>query len=162
MSVGYYLTKIGASPLAGRLADRLDVRQLLFGVGILYALFFVAFPFSAPGRTWPLIAAWALAGVADALWTVGVTAALYRAVPDTPTRPAYFAVYNVISLATFAVGGVLAVPVLRYLGRFSGTIGPFTFNGFHIFYAICAVAMIPCLFSSALFPPGRGGSRAQD
>jgi MFS family permease len=152
MGVGYLAVKLLATPLLGRICDRVGPRRLLWFAGPIYVGFFLAFPFAAPGLAWPLILAWAVVGLADGIYGVAIPAALYGTVPDEGARPAYFAVYNLVVLGGFALGGLLAVPLVGLLQDWGGVWGPLNLSGYHLFYALCGVAMIPCTAALALVP----------
>lgn len=155
MGAGYCLTKILAAPLMGRLLDRWGTRRMIYLISPIYVLFFAAFPFCGPGRAWPLIAVWVLAGVGDSAYMLGITNALYGAVPETPARPAYFAVFNLLSLGIYGVGGLLAVPILEALKGVTISLGPFVLGHFHLLFGVSGLMMIPCLFGAQLFPGKR-------
>ncbi len=156
MGVGYLLVKLLLTPALGRICDRVGPRPLLWAMCPIYVAFFLCFPLVEPGRVWPLIAAWAFVGVADGIYGVAAPAALYGTIPAEGSRPAYFAVYNLISLGCFAVGGVLAVPLLGVLHTIDWSWGPAQLGGYHLFYTLCGLVMIPCTAAVLLFPPRRG------
>lgn len=152
MGVGYLVVKLLATPLLGRICDRVGPRRLLWFAGPIYAGFFLAFPFAGPGQAWPLLLAWAIVGLADGIYGVAIPAALYGSVPDEGARPAYFAVFNLVNLGGFALGGLLAVPLVSILQYWGGAWGPIQLGGYHLFYALCGLAMIPCTAALAFMP----------
>lgn len=152
MGVGYLLVKLLATPLLGRICDQVGPRRLLWFAGPIYVSFFLAFPFAGPGQAWPLMVAWAVVGFADGIYGVAIPAALYGAVPEAGARPAYFAVFNLVNLGGFALGGLIAVPLVSALQTWGGTWGPMPLSGYHLFYALCGLAMIPCTAALALMP----------
>jgi hypothetical protein len=133
---------------------------MLWLTGPIYAAFFLCFPLAEPGRSWPIIIAWAFVAVADGIYAVAAAAALYGAIPAQGARPAYFAVYNLANLGCFAVGGVLAVPLLRWLQQVDWTWGPAHLGGYHLFYALCGLIMIPCTAAIALIPDPKADAAA--
>jgi MFS family permease len=155
MGMGYLVVKLLLTPWLGRVCDRVGSRPMFWVMAPIYAAFFLCFPFAEPGRTWPIILAWAFVGVADGIYGVAAPAALYGTIPAQGSRPAYFAVYNLISLGCFAVGGVLAVPLLGVLHQIDWSWGPAQLGGYHLFYALCGLVMIPCTAAVLLFPAGR-------
>lgn len=155
MGVGYLLMKLILTPWLGGICDRVGPRPMLWIAAPIYAAFFLCFPFAEPGRAWPIIVAWAFVGVADGIYGVAAPAALYGTIPAQGSRPAYFAVYNLVSLSCFAVGGVLAVPLLGLLTQIDWSWGPAQLGGYHLFYALCGLVMIPCTAAVLLFPAGR-------
>lgn len=152
MGVGYLLVKLLLTPALGRLCDRYGPRRLIVLGTPVYIAFFLMFPFAEPGRAWPIIVGWAFVAIADGIYGVAAPAALYGTVPVQGSRPAYFAVYNLISLSAFAVGGVLAVPLLGWLQQIDFTWGPAHLGGYHLFYTLCGLVMIPCSAALVLFP----------
>lgn len=155
MGMGYLVVKLLLTPWLGGICDRVGPRLMLWVTAPIYAAFFLCFPFAEPGRAWPLILAWAFVGLADGIYGVAAPAALYGTIPTQGSRPAYFAVYNLVSLGCYAVGGVLAVPLLGLLNQIDWSWGPARLGGYHLFYALCGLVMIPCTLAVALFPAGR-------
>lgn len=156
MSVGYLLVKFLLTPWFGRLCDRYGLRRMLWIAGPVYAAFFFCFPFANAERLWPVMLAWAFVAVADGIYSVAAPASLYATVPAEGARPVYFALYNLISLGAYAIGGVFAVPLLGALAKITWSAGPAQLGGFHLFYALCGVAMIPCSLAVLLFPRRAG------
>ncbi len=152
MQTGYMVVKLAILPWAGRMAERYGPRRVILGCGVLYTTFFFLYPLSAPTRLWPVMGAWLLAAVPDALYTVALTAALYQAIPEqAPSRPAFFAVSNLVSLAFYGVGAQVAVTVLQRMRNAEVTVGPFIFGQFHLYYLGCAAAMAFTLFAAFWF-----------
>lgn len=158
MGVGYLVVKLLVTPAFGRICDRTGPRLLLWMMCPIYVAFFLCFTLVGPGQAWPLVAAWAFVAVADGIYGVAAPASLYRTIPTQGSRPAFFAVYNLVSLGCFAVGGVLAVPLLGLLHQLDWSWGPMQLGGYHLFYALCGLIMIPCTAAVLLFPSGRRGS----
>lgn len=152
MGVGYLVVKILVTPGFGRVCDRIGPRRTLWLIGPIYVGFFLCFPFAEPGRSWPIIAAWTFVAVADGIYAVAAPGALYAAIPGQGARPAYFAVYNLINLGCFAIGGVLAVPMLGLLEQVQWKWGVAHLGGYHLFYAIMGLIMVPCSAAIFLFP----------
>lgn len=155
MGVGYLFVKLLLTPTFGKLCDRIGPQKMLWCAGPIYAAFFLCFPFADVGRVWPIILGWAFVAIADGIYGVAVPSALYATIPAHGARPAYFALYNLISLGVFAIGGVLAVPLLGFLGDIKWSIGPAKLGGYHLFYALCGAVMIPCTAAALLFPKHR-------
>ncbi|MCF7689525.1 MAG: MFS transporter [Cephaloticoccus sp.] len=152
MGVGYLVVKLLFTPTIGRICDRIGPRSTLLLIGPIYAAFFLSFPFAAPDRAWPIIVAWAGVALADGVWGVAAPAALYATIPEQGVRPAYFAVYNLVTLGCFALGGILAVPLLGLLAQVHWTWGFANLGGYHLFYALMGVIMVPCSTAVLLFP----------
>ena len=152
MTIGYLVVKLLATGACARYIHRRGIRRAIWACGPLYAAFFLSFSFCTPERTWPLFAAWAMAGIADVAFSIAATVALYDAIPETPARPIYFAIANVTSVGTFCIGGVVAVLILEALKNTAFQIGPFALGQFHCFYVLCFIVMIPAMCSSVFFP----------
>lgn len=150
MMSGYYVIKIVSLPLLGRIVDRWGVRRTMFISGVVYAGFFAIYPLCQPGWYWPLFIAWAFVGMADGAFGLATQMALYGAVPESPARPAYFAVYNIVTIAFTGLGGAVAVPVLESIKHLHLSVGPLEFTNFHLLYAGCALVMLPCMCSAYL------------
>jgi MFS family permease len=155
LTIGFLLVKAVVNPAMGAVFDRRGARWSMYVCGAMYTLFFASIPLSAPDRLWPLFAGWALAGAADALFTVAYTATLYAFVPATRGRPAYFAVANLLVTAANGVGALVAVPLLEGLRGVSLSVGPLHLGQFHLFYGLCALAMVPATLSSRWVPSRR-------
>lgn len=150
MMVGYQVVRIVVTRFAGPLVDRRGVRWVALACGGVYAAFFFTFPFCTPERHWPLFVAWAVAGAGDAACSLAVTAALYESVPNTPSRPAYFAITNLIGVGAYGIGALAAVPILTALKGVSWDAGPVHVGQFHCFYLLIGVSMIGCTFAALL------------
>lgn len=159
MGVGYLLVKLFATPWFGKMCDRTGARKMLWATGPIYVVFFLCFSLAEPGRMWPMALAWAFVALADGIYVVAITAVLYGSIPEQGLRPAYFALYNLVILGSFAIGGVLAVPLLPLLQQIDWSWSVFNLRGYHLFYAIMGVLMIPCATAVALIPDFRGKSK---
>ena len=157
MQAGYFVVRIATAPALGRASDRLGPRRICLTMGLLYAGFLAVYPFGVSGRLWPFILAWAVVGLADASASVSLLSVLYGAVPNTSARPAYFLMYNVVMLGSFALGGAVAAPVLEAFKDYTLHVGRFTFGHFHLLYAFCTVLMLLCTFAALLLPGARTG-----
>jgi MFS family permease len=153
MAIGYQAVKLLVTGSCGRFIHRRGIRRAFWACGPLYVLFFLSYLFCTPERTWPLYAAWALVGLADAAWSIAAAMALYDSVPEeSPGRPAYFAIANVLSIGIFCIGGLAAIPILEALQDRIIRIGPFALGQFHCLYALCFLMMIPAMCAAAFFP----------
>ena len=155
MQSGYFIVKIVALPWLGRGVDRWGPQRSLFVAGFVYVTFFGAFLFCQPGFYWPVMIAWAVVALADGLFGLATQTALYASVPDSPSRPAYFAVSNIVSLVFYGIAGLAAVPLLEAIKGITIHVGPLTLGSFHLLYGVCALLMIPCLFSARLVSNAR-------
>jgi len=83
-------------------------------------------------------------GLADAVFTIAQGTALFAVVPHTPARSAYFAVFNLLILGLYGIGGLLAMPILEWFKHREVTIGAWTLSNFHCLFAIVFVSMMLC------------------
>jgi hypothetical protein len=93
-----------------------------------------------------------MVGVADAIYSIAVTVALYDSVPQTPGRPMYFAISNVLATGMACIGAAAAIPILEGLRDTTLQLGPFALGQFHCFYALCFLIMIPAMYGAVFFP----------
>ncbi len=152
VAIGYQGVKLLVTGPCARFIHRRGIRRTLWACGPLYALFFLTYLLCTPERTWPLYAAWAMVGIADAAWSIAAMVALYDAVPDAAGRPVYFAMANVLSIGIFCIGGVAAIPLLERLQNTTVQIGPLALGQFHCLYALCFLMMIPAMCGAMFFP----------
>ncbi|OGV68364.1 MAG: hypothetical protein A3K19_28075 [Lentisphaerae bacterium RIFOXYB12_FULL_65_16] len=152
MQCGYMLVKIAVLPLAGRLAERVGPRRVALVCGVLYTLFFLIYPLSSAGHVWPAVAAWLLAAIPDGLYNVALMAAMFQAIPEnSPSRPAFFAVSNLVTLVFYGLGAQIAVLILEGIKTVTVTVGPFSFGHFHLYYLGCAALMAVAQFAAFWF-----------
>jgi len=102
----------GAS-LAGRTVDRWGPQRTLYVAGLVYAAFFATFLFCGPGLYWAGHDSVGRRRARGRPFGLATQTALYASVPDSPSRPAYFAVSNIVSLVLFGIAGLAAVPALE-------------------------------------------------
>jgi MFS family permease len=152
MMAGYFVIKIALLPLAGRWIDRLGSRAMIYLVSPLYVIFFLLYALSAPERSWTVFAGWALIGVAEAGFGVAATSALYSSVPETTTRQAYFAFYNLITFLFSAMGAAAAAWTVGRLEHASLPIGPLHLGQFQLLFGISFLMLIPCILGTSLYP----------
>ena len=155
MGVGYLVVKLLATPWFGKMCDRVGASKMLRITGPIYVLFFMCFSLAGPDRVWPMVLGWGFVALADGIYAVGVTGALYGSIPEQGSRPSYFAVYNLASLACFAFGGVLAVQIIPQLQPIDLSWGVFNLSGYHLFFALMGIVMIPCSIAMVLIPDAK-------
>ncbi len=153
MGCGYFAIKIAVMPFCGRWVDRVGIRSALLVAGLVYVVFFAGFLFNHTGRYWPLLLCWGVVAPADGLYAVSIASALYARVPNTPNRNVFFAVSNLVALGGYGVGALIAMPILALLQPVRWTAGPLQIGPFQVYYALCALLMTGCLFSSFLIAP---------
>lgn len=161
ISTCYLLTRVLFFPWMGRLVSRHGHRRMLFLMCPLFAVLFALQAASSAERVWPVFLGWTIAGVADACWGVANQNALYEAVPDAPARPAYFALFNLVSFTCFALGSLLAIPLLESLRGFEFRLGPIVLGQFQFCYAVCAVLAFIGAFSTLLLVDSRSNSKRE-
>jgi MFS family permease len=142
MTVGYYIVKSLMSRYCATLVSRLGADFMLSTTGFIYTMFFAGYVLAGPGHSWPVFAGWILLGVADAVFNIAQGTALFAVVPHTPARSAYFAVFNLILLAFYGVGGLVAMPILEYFEDKPLHVGAWSLNNFQCLFAIAVVLMI--------------------
>lgn len=147
----YTVVKITALPLWGKICDRGHMRAVAYASTAMYVIFFVAFPFTIPGRTWPLFLAWGLAGLADAAYSVWPSMLLYNLLPASSARPAFFAILSVITVGLVGLGALCAVPILEYLKNIHLAFGGVALSHFHAFYIGIGIAMFFCAFGVRIY-----------
>lgn len=152
MMVGYFAIKIVMLPLVGRWLDRLGVRAMVYLVSPVYVIFFLLYALSGPDRSWMVFLAWALIGVAEAGFSVAVSCALYEVVPDSTARPAYFAVYSLLTVLFSAIGSAVAVGIVSRMAGVTVTVGGIQFGQFQLLFAIACLLLIPCILGTQLYP----------
>jgi len=151
----YLLVRLATAPMLGRLADRIGPKRMGLLAGPIYAAFFLVFVFGARGGYAPFLPAWAGVALADAGATLSFSSLIYATVPQSPSRPAYFAAWNIMAWGSFALGGAVAAPRLESIRHVTLTIGPFTLGHFHLLYLGCAVLMAATTFAALWLPETR-------
>ncbi|MCE9590026.1 MAG: MFS transporter [Planctomycetes bacterium] len=159
ISVMAVVIRIILVPLIGRRLVRWGPRRTLRMATVMYVVFFALFTSTAVGGWWLMIPAWVFGAVGDALWVVAQASGVYAAVPHNNRRPAYFAVFNLVALGIYAVGGWLAVLIIEALKDVRLNLGAFELGQYPIFYLGCTLLMIPCVLGPSLMM-GRREMRA--
>ncbi len=152
LMVGYYLIKILLLPYVGRWVDRLGVQRALWLVAPLYVAFFVCYILSGPHAAWLVFVGWTLVGTGDAVFGVAGAVALYRVVPDTPARPAFFAVNSLLTMFSAAVSAALATWLVGALTHATLTLGPLRLGPFQIFFALGLLLYLLFVQGTRLMP----------
>lgn len=150
ISIGYVMIRVAVLPLVGRRLVRWGPRLTLRLSAVCYVGFFTCYPLTALGGGWFIAMAWAIAALGDSLWAIAQTAGMYACIPQSRSRPAYFAVCNLLIFGMYAVGGWIAVPVIHALRDVEFSIGPYVFGQYHIYYMGCAIMMLPCVLGPSL------------
>ncbi len=151
MQASYFLAKILVSPYVGRWTDRIGPRRMMLAVAPIYVIFFGLYVVVHPGLAWPLFVAWTLVGMADGCYFVAVTSAMYSSIPNDRTRSAYFAMMNLLTLGAYAVGALVAVPIVTWFGAFSW-LRPWHLGQFQAYYLLAVVMMIAGTAGAMLVP----------
>ena len=87
MLVMYFLSRLALSSKMGRWVDRVGARRMMLLAGPGFALFFLMVATARPDRLWPIYLAWAMVGIADAIYPVALSTALFGTVPATGGAP---------------------------------------------------------------------------
>ena len=144
----YLLVRLAMAPMLGRLADRIGPTRMGLLAGPIYAAFFAVFVFGAEGRHVPFMLAWGAVAIADAGAALSFSSVVYGTVPQSPSRPAYFAAWNIMTWGSYAVCGAIAAPVLESIRDVTVTVGPLRLGHFHLLYVACTVLMLATTFAA--------------
>jgi MFS family permease len=144
LTIGYLIFKVLLSRLSANWVSRLGADHMLSLVGLIYTIFFFTYVATASGHVWPVFVGWMLTGMGDAIFNVAQGTALFAVVPHTPARSAYFAVFNLLILALYGAGGLLAMPILEWFKHRPVAFGPWTLDNFHCLYALVLIMMVLC------------------
>lgn len=150
INIGYVIIRIAVLPLIGRRLVRWGPRLTLRLSAFCYVAFFACYALTALGGVWFIALGWVIAAVGDSFWNIAQSAGMYASVPQTRSRPAYFAVCNLLIFGMYAVGGWIAVPLIHVLRDIEFSIGPYVFGQYHIYYLGCALLMVPCTLGPSL------------
>jgi MFS family permease len=113
-------------------------------------LFFGFFVFADAHRPWPVFAAWVCMGLGDGAFAVASQVAMYRAIPASGARPAYFAIWNLLVLVCAAAGSLGALALLGALGGVHARLGPVELGSYQVLFGVCSLTLIPCLWGVRL------------
>jgi MFS family permease len=153
LMVGYYIVKLATFGLLRRWSDRLGPRRLVLAVAPVYTAFYLFFPLAVPGRIWPLFLAWTLVGVADAGYSIAMNASLYAIVPETSGRKAFFAAYNMVVFAFFALAAFLSARFLVLVRPVDIRIAGAHLDTMYLLFLFSAAMCGICCFYGARFYP---------
>jgi MFS family permease len=142
ITVGYQVVKVLVSRMSAQWVSRLGIERMLTFNCVLYIVFFSCYIVAAAAGAWIIYVAWMIAAVADTVLNIAHVSAFYRILPHTPARSAYFAMYNIISLALAGLGAMVSIPILKWLKRFTFSFDGWTFSNFHYLFALATLIMI--------------------
>jgi MFS family permease len=151
ISVIYVIVKVAMLPLIGRRLVRWGPERVLLVASTTYSIFFFCYPLAAAAGGWSIAFAWCLAGACDGAWGIAWNSAMYASVPNTLSRPAYFAVVNLFTLGAYAVGAVVAMKILEAMRDWHVHLGPFALGQYHLFFAGCGALMLLCSLAAFMF-----------
>lgn len=126
----------------GRLVDRIGARPVLLVMVAIYAAFFLAFPWFSRERYATILAAWALVGVADALYWVAVTSTLYNSLPSGPKRTGYLAIAQGVVMVSMGVGPWIVRVYLGLARDLHVTLFGLELERFRLMFAFCGLLFV--------------------
>jgi len=71
--------------------------------------------------------------------------------PETPGRPVYFAIANLVGIGMFGIGGAVALPILQAMKEVNLHVGLLALGQFHCFYALCSILLVPAILGAVFF-----------
>jgi len=152
--IGWYVTGHNLLMLAvlrpgGRMVDRFGAKPVLVATVILYATFYLSFPFFTASRFWFILLAWTIVGIPDGLYWVAGTATLYHALPRGPERAGYLAVAQGITMVGMGVGPLLVRGYLAWAEGLEVTLWGLTLERFRLLYVFVGMLMLLTLVAVA-------------
>ena len=143
--VAYSVVRLLTFKPIGTFVDRYGTRAGLRVMVALYAAFFAMFFFFTQA-TFPLVVvAYALAGLADAIFGVAMPSAMFHALPEGRTRAAYFALERTVILAIMGLGPLLVSVYFRLAGDFRFVVLGFEIEKFRLLFVACGVMILATL-----------------
>jgi MFS family permease len=133
----------------GRLVDRIGAKPVLMGMLVIYAAFYLCFPFFTAARYWLIVLAWTLVGIADGVYWVAGISTLYHALPRGPERTGYLAVAQGVIMVGMGIGPLLVRVYLGLARNLEFTVFGVHFERFRLLYAVCGLLMLATLAAAA-------------
>lgn len=147
--IGHNLLMIAVLRPGGRLVDRIGAKPVLMGMLLVYAAFYLCFPFFTASRYWLILVAWTVVGIADGVYWVAGTASLYHALPRGPERAGYLAVAQGVIMVGMGVGPVLVRSYLHLARNLEISIWGLRLERFRLLYFVCGLLMLATLAAAA-------------
>jgi MFS family permease len=152
--IGWYITGHNILMIAvlrpgGRLVDRIGAKPVLMIMLLLYAAFYLCFPFFTASRYWLILLAWTMVGIPDGLYWVAGTSTLYHSLPRGPERAGYLAVAQGVIMVGMGVGPLLVRLYLELARHLEFVVCGVRIERFRLLYAICGLTMLATLGAAA-------------
>jgi MFS family permease len=147
--IAHNLLMIAILRPGGRLVDRIGAKPVLVGMLLIYAAFYLCFPFFTAARYWLILAAWTLVGIADGLYWVAAIPTLYHALPRGPERAGYLAVAQGIIMVGMGVGPLLVRVYLQLARNLEFSVWGLPIERFRLLYFVCGLLMLATLGAAA-------------
>lgn len=148
--IGWYITGHNLLMIlvlrpGGRLVDRIGAKPVLVAMALLYAAFYLCFPFFTASRYWLILLAWTMVGIPDGLYWVAGTSTLYHALPRGPERTGYLAVAQGAIMVGMGLGPLLVRGYLAWARTLEFTVFGLRIERFRLLYAVCGLMMLATL-----------------
>jgi MFS family permease len=130
----------------GKLTDRFGTKSLLFGMVILYSLFFLLFAFFTADRMPLIVAGWCLAGVADGIFGIAATSTLYHSLPHDQRRTSSLALAQGLPIILLGIGPFIVRIYLEYTRNLRFTVFGQEIEQFRFLYAFCGLLVLSSLW----------------
>ncbi len=152
--IGWYITGHNILMIAvlrpgGRLVDRIGARPVLMVMLVLYAAFYLSFPFFTASRYWLILAAWTMVGIPDGLYWVAGMSALYHSLPRGPERAGYLAAAQGVIMVGMGVGPLLVRVYLHAARDLEVVLWGLRLERFRLLYCVCGFTMLLALGAAA-------------
>jgi len=152
--IGWYVTGHNILMIAvlrpgGWVVDRIGAKPVLAVMLLLYAAFYLSFPFFTASRYWLILVAWTMVGIPDGLyWVAGMTA-LYHSLPRGPERAGYLAVAQGVTMVGMGVGPLLVRVYLDLARNLEAVVWGVRIERFRLLYFVCGLTMLATLAAAA-------------
>jgi MFS family permease len=133
----------------GRLVDRIGAKPVLMGMLLIYAAFYLCFPFFTASRYWLILVAWTLVGIADGLYWVAGISTLYHALPRGSERAGYLAVAQGVIMVGMGIGPLLVRVYLQLARNLEFSVCGLRLERFRLLYFVCGLLMLATLGAAA-------------
>jgi MFS family permease len=147
--IGHNLLMILVLRPGGRLVDRIGAKPVLLGMLLIYAAFYLSFPFFTAARYWLVLLAWTLVGIADGLYWVAGISTLYQALPRGPERAGYLAVAQGVIMVGMGLGPLLVRAYLPLARHLEFVVWGVRLERFRLLYVVCGLLMLATLGAAA-------------
>jgi len=152
--IGWYITGHNILMIlvlrpGGRLVDRIGAKPVLVVTVLIYAAFYLCFPFFTASRYWLILVAWTMVGIPDGLYWVAGTSTLYHSLPRGPERTGYLAVAQGITMVGMGIGPLLVRLYLAWARTLEFSVCGLRIERFRLLYFVCGLTMLSTLIAVA-------------